>query len=83
MGIAQYDPAALGRPAWNAGRKVGIKKPLKQRQIWAIRFFLDREARSIQRSVRWEHRPAAASAVGSGAPLRYGASGTGRRGAWR
>lgn len=27
MGIAQYDPAALGRPAWNAGRKVGVKKP--------------------------------------------------------
>lgn len=23
MGIAQYDPKALGRPAWNAGRKVG------------------------------------------------------------
>lgn len=45
MGIAQYDPAALGRPALNAGRKVGIKKPLKQRQIWAIRFFLDREGR--------------------------------------
>ena len=36
MRIAQYDPAALGRPAWNAGRKVGVKKPLKQRQIWAI-----------------------------------------------
>ena len=45
MGIAQYDPAALGRPAWNAGRTVGVKKPLKQRQIWAIRFFLDREGR--------------------------------------
>jgi len=27
---------------WDAGRKVGAKKPLKQRQIWAIRFFLDR-----------------------------------------
>ncbi|TIX38524.1 MAG: integrase, partial [Mesorhizobium sp.] len=23
MGISQYDPGALGRPAWNAGRKVG------------------------------------------------------------
>ncbi|RCW81158.1 hypothetical protein C7476_11120 [Phyllobacterium bourgognense] len=46
MGIAQYDPAALGRPAWNAGRKIGVKKPLKQRQIWAIRFFLDREGRA-------------------------------------
>ncbi len=39
MAIAQYDPNALGRPAWNAGQKVGVKKPLKQRQIWAIRLF--------------------------------------------
>jgi len=45
MSIAQYDPATHGRPAWNAGRMVGIKKPLKQRQVWAIRFFLDREGR--------------------------------------
>lgn len=45
MGIAQYDPAALCRPAWNAGQKVDVKKPLKQRQIWEIRCFLDREGR--------------------------------------
>ncbi|MEP3436687.1 MAG: tyrosine-type recombinase/integrase [Hoeflea sp.] len=51
MGIAQYDPTALGRPAWNAGRKIGIKKPLKQRQIWAIRFFLDREGRMRDRAL--------------------------------
>lgn len=51
MGIAQYDPAALARPAWNAGRKVGVKKPLKQRQIWAIRFFLDREGRMRDRAL--------------------------------
>ncbi|MDR6757876.1 hypothetical protein J2Y48_003173 [Mycoplana sp. BE70] len=46
MGIAQYDPTALGRPAWNAGRKVGVKKPLKQRQIWEIRFFREAHGRS-------------------------------------
>ncbi|TDW25832.1 hypothetical protein EV128_1165 [Rhizobium azibense] len=51
MGIAQYDPTAPGRPAWNAGRKVGVKKPLKQRQIWAIRFFLDREGRMRDRAL--------------------------------
>ncbi|EJL52821.1 site-specific recombinase XerC [Rhizobium sp. CF122] len=51
MGIAQYNPTALGRPAWNAGRKVGVKKPLKQRQIWAIRFFLDREGRLRDRAL--------------------------------
>jgi len=51
MGTAQFDPNALGRPAWNAGRKVGVKKPLKQRQIWAIRFFLDREGRIRDRAL--------------------------------
>lgn len=51
MGIAQYDPAALGQPAWNAGRQVGVKKPLKQRQIWTIRFFLDREGRMRDRAL--------------------------------
>jgi hypothetical protein len=34
MGISHDDPGALGRPAWNACKQVGIKKPLKQRQIW-------------------------------------------------
>ncbi|CAN7153106.1 tyrosine-type recombinase/integrase [Rhizobium sp. LjRoot254] len=51
MGIAQYDTAALGRPAWNTSRKVGVKKPLKQRQIWAIRFLLDREGRMRDRAL--------------------------------
>lgn len=31
--------------------KVGVKKPLKQRQIWAIRFFLDREGRLRDRAL--------------------------------
>lgn len=51
MGISQYDPAALGRSAWNAGKQVGVKKPLKQRQIWAVRFFLDREGRMRDRAL--------------------------------
>ena len=51
MGISQYDPAARGRPAWNAGRKVGAKRALKVRQIWAIRFFLDREGRMRDRAL--------------------------------
>lgn len=45
MGHAQFDPAAQGRPAWNAGKTVGTKRPLTQKQIWAVRFFLDREGR--------------------------------------
>ena len=51
MGISQYDPAARGRPAWNAGRKVGAKRALKPRQIWGIRFFLDREGRLRDRAL--------------------------------
>lgn len=51
MGISQYDPAARDRPAWNAGRQVGAKQALKIRQIWAIRFFLDREGRMCDRAL--------------------------------
>jgi integrase len=45
MGHLQYDPAMQCRPAWNAGKTVGTKRPLTQKQIWAVRFFLDREGR--------------------------------------
>ena len=51
MGISQYDPGARGKPAWNAGRQVGAKRALKVRQIWAIRFFLDREGRMRGRAL--------------------------------
>jgi hypothetical protein len=34
MGISQYDPAAKGRPALNTGKQVGVKRPLKVKQIW-------------------------------------------------
>ena len=43
MGHSRYDPAAQCRPAWNAGKTVGTKRPLTQKQIWAARFLLDRE----------------------------------------
>lgn len=51
MGISQYDPTAKGRPAWNAGKQVGVKRPLKVKQIWLIRFFLDREGRMRDRAL--------------------------------
>ena len=51
MGLSQYDPASQERRAWNAGRKVGAKRALKPRQIWAIRFFLDRERRLRDRAL--------------------------------
>lgn len=51
MGISKYDPAAKGRPAWNAGKQVGAKQALKVKQIWLIRFFLDREERMRDRAL--------------------------------
>ena len=51
MGYSRYDPAAKGRAAWNAGKTVGTKRPLTQKQIWAIRFFLDREGRMRDRAL--------------------------------
>ena len=51
MGYSQYDPAMQDRAPWNAGKKVGTKRPLSQKQIWAVRFFLDREARIRDRAL--------------------------------
>ncbi len=51
MGHAQYDPATHRRPVWNAGKAVGTKRPLTQKQIWAVRFFLDREGRLRDRAL--------------------------------
>lgn len=50
MGHSQYDPAD-DRTAWNSGRKLGAKRPLKPQQIWAIRFMLDREERVRDRAL--------------------------------
>jgi integrase len=51
MGHSQYDDASRERATWNAGKKVGAKRPLTQKQIWAIRFFLDRERRIRDRAL--------------------------------
>ena len=51
MGYLEFDPATEGRAAWNAGKTVGTKRPLTQKQIWAIRFFLDREGRLRDRAL--------------------------------
>lgn len=50
MGRSEFDYLPP-RPAWNAGRKVGAKRPLKPQQIWAIRFHLDREHRLRNRAL--------------------------------
>lgn len=51
MGLSEFDPAARERVPWNDGRKVGAKRALKPRQIWAIRFFLDRHGRVRDRAL--------------------------------
>jgi integrase len=51
MGYSRSDSAAHGRAAWNAGKTVGTKRPLTQKQIWATRFFLDREGRFHDRAL--------------------------------
>ena len=40
-----------GRAAGNTGKTVGTKRPLTQKQIWAIRFFLDCEGRLRDRAL--------------------------------
>ena len=51
MGMSQYDPSSYERGAWNAGRKVGAKRALKPRQVWAVRFFLDQHRRFRDRAL--------------------------------
>jgi integrase len=51
MGNSKYDPRSANRVPWNAGTQVGPKRPLTQKQIWAIRFFLDREQRVRDRAL--------------------------------
>jgi len=51
MGHSEYDPATQYRRPWNAGRTVGNKRALKPQQVWAIRFWLDREHRLRDRAM--------------------------------
>ena len=51
MTYSHFDPAMQNRVVWNAGKTVGTKRPLTQKQIWAIRFFLDREERRRDRAL--------------------------------
>ena len=46
MGYSDLDPAVHERRPWNAGQNVGPKRPLKPRDIWAIRFYLDEHTAS-------------------------------------
>ena len=43
MGYSDFD--GHYRRAWNAGRKIGAKRVLRQKDVWPIRFWLDQEGR--------------------------------------
>lgn len=51
MGHSDLDPAVHERRPWNAGQEVGPKRPLRPRDIWAIRFFLDEHKRIRDRAL--------------------------------
>ncbi len=51
MTYSHFDPVAQDRVPWNFGAKIGPKRPFNQKQIWAIRFFLDREERIRDRAL--------------------------------
>ena len=50
MGHSPLDPNG-DRPAWNVGRKLGAKRPLKPKEIWPIRFMLDQDRRLRDRAL--------------------------------
>jgi hypothetical protein len=39
MGYSSFDRPA--KPAWNSARRVGAKRALKQKEVWAICFWLE------------------------------------------
>ena len=51
MGHSDLDRAVHERRPWNAGTLVGPKRPLKPRDVWAIRFFLDEHRRLRDRAL--------------------------------
>jgi integrase len=51
MGHSAFDPAGQHRPPWNLGKTVGSKRALKQKEVWAIRFWLDQEQRLRDRAL--------------------------------
>ena len=50
MGHSSFDPVDTG-PAWSAGRKLGAKRALKPKEIWAIRFMLDQASKVRDRAL--------------------------------
>lgn len=51
METSEFESTAITHRTWNSGRKVGAKRALKLRQVWAIRFFLDQHRRIRDRAL--------------------------------
>jgi len=51
MGHSEFDPGVKERRPWNPGRLIGSIKARKPQQVWAIRFWLDRETRTRDRAL--------------------------------
>lgn len=51
MGHSDLDPAVHERRPWNAGQNVGPKRPLRPRDIRAIRFYLNEHKRLRDRAL--------------------------------
>jgi|GEM_PF-5853802 len=51
MEMPETELTATKRPVWNAGRTVGAKRPLKPKQIWEIRFYLNQGRRLRDRAL--------------------------------
>lgn len=51
MGHSDLDPAVHERRPWNAGKSVMSKRPLKPRDIWAIRVYLGEHRRLRDRAL--------------------------------
>jgi hypothetical protein len=43
MGQTKYDPGYDNRRPWNVGKFVGAKRPLTPKQVWKVRFHLERK----------------------------------------
>jgi hypothetical protein len=56
MGQAKYDPGYDDRRPWNAGKFVGAKRPLTPKQVWKVRFHLERDRR-LRDLARIIHEP--------------------------
>ena len=51
MGHSIYDPREDCRRMWNAGRKLGAKRPLQPKKVWAVRFWLEQKRRLRDRAL--------------------------------